>query len=169
MKDCKENLKVRTWFLLLLISVFFSGCGYSLKSESSYFDSKSISIASDASSLNISFKEELLTLNNSIISSKEIEQKQADLIIIIQEHRISKYIAAKGLGSRTREVRLDYHLSFELKNTETGNKNLHTLEDVKYITFNESQILAYESAEAMASKAFIKYALKRIEMLASEI
>ncbi len=95
--------------------------------------------------------------------------KHPELIIKINNHQIQRFSSAQGAGARTVEVRIDYSLNFSIENPVLSKKENYEIRDVKYIAFDDSQILAMEAEESDINKDFIRFAIKRIEILSASL
>jgi outer membrane lipopolysaccharide assembly protein LptE/RlpB len=100
-----------------------------------------------------------------VYENKEVDD--LDLIIRINNHQTQRFSSAQGAGARTIEVRIDYNIDFSIENPATSKKANHKIKDVKFLAFNDSQILAMEAEENEINKDFISFALKRIEILSA--
>ena len=98
---------------------------------------------------------------------KKEEINDLDLIININNHQTKRFSSGQGAGARTLEVRIDYDLDFSLENPMTSNKTYHKIKDVKYLAYDDSQILAMETEEKDTNIDFIQLAIKKIEILSS--
>ena len=152
-------------FIFLLISL--QSCGYNLRESPSFLSNKNIAVISDSNSLNRLFVEELRKANNNVLIYKKEEINDLDLIININNHQTKRFSSGQGAGARTLEVRVDYNLDFSLENPMTSNKTYHKIKDVKYLAYDDSQILAMETEEKDTNIDFIQLAIKKIEILSS--
>ena len=160
------NLKYQ---LLVLLFLSFQSCGYNLRESPSFFLEKNIAVVSNSSSLNQLFIEELRKTANNVVAYEVNESNELDLIIKINNHQIQRFSSAKGAGARTVEVRIDYSLNFSIENPVLSKKENYEIRDVKYIAFDDSQILAMEAEESDINKDFIRFAIKRIEILSASL
>jgi outer membrane lipopolysaccharide assembly protein LptE/RlpB len=152
---------------LLLVFLFFilQSCGYNLRENPSFFLEKNIAVISNSNALNQLFVEELKKTSNSVLVYESKDIDDLDLIIRINNHQIKRFSSAQGSGARTVEVRIDYNLVFSIEDPNVSRREDYEIKDVKYVAFNDSQILAMEAEENDINKDFIKFALKKIELL----
>tara|TARA_B110000196_G_scaffold155542_1_gene133920 strand:+ start:684 stop:1196 length:513 start_codon:yes stop_codon:yes gene_type:complete len=154
---------------LLLVFLFFilQSCGYNLRENPAFFLDKNIAVISNSNALNQLFIEELKKTSNNILVYETKDIDDLDLIIRINNHQIKRFSSAQGSGARTVEVRIDYNLAFSIENPSVSRREDYEIKDVKYVAFNDSQILAMEAEANEINKDFIKYALKKIELLSA--
>ena len=91
--------------------------------------------------------------------------KDSDLKIKILDHSIDKYVGSTGIGARTTQVRLDYKLVYE--NEKNDNTYKQTYEDMSFVDFNQSDLLAFEGEVEALKAIFIARALKNMEFFLS--
>ena len=166
MKENRLTLNLKN-LLLVLLFLGLQSCGYNLRENPSFFIDKNIAVISDSNSLTQLFVEELRKTANNVLVYENKEVDDLDLIIRINNHQTQRFSSAQGAGARTLEVRIDYNIDFSIENPETSKKANHKIKDVKFLAFNDSQILAMEAEENEINKDFISFALKRIEILSA--
>ena len=91
--------------------------------------------------------------------------KDSDLKIKILDHSIDKYVGSTGIGARTTQVRLDYKLVYEIEKNDNTYKQ--TYEDMSFVDFNQSDLLAFEGEVEALKAIFIARALKNMEFFLS--
>ena len=167
----KENRLTFNLKYLLLVFLFlsFQSCGYNLRESPSFFLEKNIAVVSNSNSLNQLFIEELRKTANNVLAYEVKEINELDLIIKINNHQIQRFSSAQGAGARTVEVRIDYSLNFSIENPVLSKKENYEIRDVKYIAFDDSQILAMQAEESDINKDFIRFAIKKIEILSASL
>ena len=157
------------YILLVFLFLSFQSCGYNLRENPSFFLEKNIAVISNSNYLNQLFIEELRKIANNVLVYESQAVDELDLIIKINNHQIQKFSSAQGAGARTVEVRIDYSLVFSIEGPAVSKKENYEIKDVKFIAFNDSQILAMEAEENDINKDFIKFALKKIEILSASL
>ena len=157
-------LKSKKLFLFFFMVLFIQSCGYSLKQNVSSFENKIISVVADSSELNRLFTEEIKSISKILNTNQTSIKSDADIIIYVKNHKISKYSAAQGKGGRTREIRLDYLLELKIKFPGTEKIVDEKITDVKYMAFSDSNILGMESEEEEILREFIRLAVNRINI-----
>ena len=70
-----------------------------------------------------------------------------------------------GKGARTTQVRLDYKLVYEIEKNDNTYKQ--TYEDMSFVDFNQSDLLAFEGEVEALKAIFIARALKNMEFFLS--
>ena len=151
-------------FSCLFIALFLlSSCGYSLRDSSSELSQQDLVLLSDNSDLNLELISQLKAKNNKIFKTKNIENENG-LIIRIKFHELNKFSGAIGAGARTTQARLDYTISYEIFNKKKFiiDKNYKS---TKYLSFNQSDLLAMEREEKILIKNFISDGIKNMEFL----
>jgi len=123
--------------VLLFLSLFLNSCGYELRTYSSGLSSQTVHFEGDNS----------------------------DLKIKILDHSIDKYVGSTGIGARTTQVRLDYKLVYEIEKNDNTYKQ--TYEDMSFVDFNQSDLLAFEGEVEALKAIFIARALKNMEFFLS--
>ena len=147
--------------ILLFLSVFVNSCGYELKTYSSSLSSQAIHFEGDNSDLNLDLKNKLKEMNNVLRANGE----DSDLKIKILDHSIDKYVGSTGIGARTTQVRLDYKLVYEIEKNDNTYKQ--TYEDMSFVDFNQSDLLAFEGEVEALQDIFIARALRNMEFFLS--
>ena len=151
------------FFSCLFITLFLlSSCGYSLRESSGELFQQDLVLISDNSDLNLELISQLKAKGNKIFRAKNIENENG-LIIRIKFHELNKFSGAIGAGARTTQARLDYAISYEL----SSKKKIiieHIYESTKYLSFNQSDLLAMEKEEMIIVKGFINDGIKNIEL-----
>ena len=148
----------------LFIALFLlSSCGYSLRESSSAISQQDLVLISDNSELNLELISQLKAKNNKVFRTKNVENENG-IIIRIKFHELNKFSGAIGAGARTTQARLDYAISYELSSKkEIIIENIY--ESTKYLSFNQSDLLAMEREEKILVKSFINDGIKNIEFL----
>ena len=147
--------------ILLFLSVFVNSCGYELKTYSSSLSGQAIHFEGDNSDLNLDLKNKLKEMNNVLRDNG----KNSDLKIKILDHSIDKYVGSTGIGARTTQVRLDYKLVYEIEKNDNTYKQ--TYEDMSFVDFNQSDLLAFEGEVEALKGIFIVRALKNMKFFLS--
>ena len=160
------NLK---YLLLALLFLSFQSCGYNLRENPSFFIEKNIAVVANSSSLNQLFIEELKKTTDNVLDYKVEKIDELDLIIKIINHQIERFSSGQGAGARTVEVRIEYSLNFSIENLASSKKENYEIRDIKYIAFDDSQILAMEAEESDISKDFVRFAIRKIELLSASL
>lgn len=136
-----------TWLLAVAMLVSLSACGFALRGPVS-FPFKSIYIGlSDASSLGGELKRQIRANGQTQITA---EAKDAEVILDVLSETREKQILSLNSQGRVREYNLLYNFRFRLRNA-VGKEYLEpvTVQLKRTITFNEAQVLAKESEEAL--------------------
>ena len=147
--------------VLLFLSLFLNSCGYELRTYSSGLSSQTVHFEGDNSDLNLDLKNKLKEMNNVLRANG----KDSDLKIKILDHSIDKYVGSTGTGARTTQVRLDYKLVYEIEKNDNTYKQ--TYEDMSFVDFNQSDLLAFEGEVEALKAIFIARALKNMEFFLS--
>ena len=147
--------------VLLFLSLFLNSCGYELRTYSSGLFSQIVHFEGDNSDLNLDLKNKLKEMNNVLRDNS----KDSDLKIKILDHSIDKYVGSTGIGARTTQVRLDYKLVYEIEKNDNTYKQ--TYEDMSFVDFNQSDLLAFEGEVEALKGIFIVRALKNMEFFLS--
>ncbi|MBC3869893.1 LPS-assembly lipoprotein LptE [Undibacterium oligocarboniphilum] len=137
----------KTWLLALLAMMTLSACGFALRGPVSFpFHSIYIGL-SDASPLGGELKRQIRANGQTQITS---EAKDAEVILDVLGETREKQILSLNSQGRVREYNLLYRFNFRLRNAE-GKEFLEPvlIQLRRTITFNESQVLAKESEEAL--------------------
>ncbi len=155
------SLKKRI-FIFLITSLFLSGCDYKLRDSYRGLNDLALSITFENNNINQGFITELQkqTSSNKIYLN-ESDQK-ADLHIKILDHEIIRYSSALGIGARTREARMEYHLKINLNFKGSKENLVLEFKDNNYYSFDESRILAIEEVEEGIRENFFRNSIKRI-------
>lgn len=136
-----------TWLLAVAMLVSLSACGFALRGPVS-FPFKSIYIGlSDSSSLGGELKRQIRANGQTQITA---EAKDAEVILDVLSETREKQILSLNSQGRVREYNLLYNFRFRLRNA-VGKEYLEpvTVQLKRTITFNEAQVLAKESEEAL--------------------
>ncbi|MBC3876307.1 hypothetical protein H8K38_00655 [Undibacterium sp. FT79W] len=136
-----------TWLLAVAILVSLSACGFALRGPVS-FPFKSIYIGlSDGSSLGGELKRQIRANGQTQITA---EAKDAEVILDVLSETREKQILSLNSQGRVREYNLLYNFRFRLRDA-VGKEYLEpvTVQLKRTITFNEAQVLAKESEEAL--------------------
>ena len=136
-----------TWLLAIAMLVSLSACGFALRGPVS-FPFKSIYIGlSDASSLGGELKRQIRANGQTQITA---EAKDAEVILDVLSETREKQILSLNSQGRVREYNLLYNFRFRLRDA-VGKEYLEpvTVQLKRTITFNEAQVLAKESEEAL--------------------
>lgn len=136
-----------TWLLAVAMLVSLSACGFALRGPVS-FPFKSIYIGlSDGSSLGGELKRQIRANGQTQITA---EAKDAEVILDVLSETREKQILSLNSQGRVREYNLLYNFRFRLLNA-VGKEYLEpvTVQLKRTITFNEAQVLAKESEEAL--------------------
>jgi LPS-assembly lipoprotein len=136
-----------TWLLAVAMLVSLSACGFALRGPVS-FPFKSIYIGlSDASSLGGELKRQIRANGQTQITA---EAKDAEVILDVLSETREKQILSLNSQGRVREYNLLYNFRFRLRDA-VGKEYLEpvTVQLKRTITFNEAQVLAKESEEAL--------------------
>lgn len=147
--------------VLLFLSLFLNSCGYELRTYSSGLSSQTVHFEGDNSDLNLDLKNKLKEMNN----VPRANGKDSDLKINILDHSIDKYVGSTGIGARTTQVRIDYKLVYEIEKNDNTYKQ--TYEDMSFVDFNQSDLLAFEGEVEALKAIFIARALKNMEFFLS--
>lgn len=136
-----------TWLLAVAMLVSLSACGFALRGPVS-FPFKSIYIGlSDSSSLGGELKRQIRANGQTQITA---EAKDAEVILDVLSETREKQILSLNSQGRVREYNLLYNFRFRLRDA-VGKEYLEpvTVQLKRTITFNEAQVLAKESEEAL--------------------
>lgn len=136
-----------TWLLAVVMLMSLSACGFALRGPVS-FPFKSIYIGlSDASPLGGELKRQIRANGQTQITA---EAKDAEVILDVLSETREKQILSLNSQGRVREYNLLYNFRFRLRNA-VGKEYLEpvTVQLKRTITFNEAQVLAKESEEAL--------------------
>ncbi|MBR7793144.1 hypothetical protein KDM87_11090 [Undibacterium sp. FT147W] len=136
-----------TWLLAVAMLVSLSACGFTLRGPVS-FPFKSIYIGlSDASPLGGELKRQIRANGQTLITA---EAKDAEVILDVLSETREKQILSLNSQGRVREYNLLYNFRFRLRDA-VGKEYLEpvTVQLKRTITFNEAQVLAKESEEAL--------------------
>tara|TARA_Y100000996_G_scaffold379496_1_gene332812 strand:- start:431 stop:925 length:495 start_codon:yes stop_codon:yes gene_type:complete len=147
--------------ILLFLSVFLNSCGYELRTYSSSLSNQAIHFEGDNSDLSLDLKNKLKEMNN----IPRANDKNSDLKIKILDHSIDKYVGSTGMGARTTQVRLDYKLVYEIEKNDNTYKQ--TYEEMSFVDFNQSDLLAFEGEVEALQDIFIARALRNMEFFLS--
>ena len=148
--------------LFLILILFFSSCGYELRSFSQNLSNQVIDYQAKDSQLNQQLKDQLALRNNTAASSNT----EADLWLEIISHSVEKYVGAVGAGARTTQVRLDYKLVYKIgKNID--NSKLYTFKESSFIDFDQSDLLAFERESDVVIENLITKGLRNMEFMLS--
>ena len=152
-----------TYFGLFLISIlFFSSCGYELRSFSQNLSNQVIDYQAKDSQLNQKLKDQLALRNN----TTALNNNEADLWLEIISHSVKKFVGAVGAGARTTQVRLDYELVYKIgKNID--NSKLYTFKESSFIDFDQSDLLAFERESDVVIENLITKGLRNMEFMLS--
>ena len=156
-----KRLSPLTLKILLFLSLFLNSCGYELRTHSPDLFSQTVHFEADNSNLNLDLKNKLKEMNNVLRANS----KDSDLKIKILDHSIDKYVGSTGIGARTTQVRLDYKLVYEIEKNDNTYKQ--TYEDMSFVDFNQSDLLAFEGEVEALKAIFIARALKNMEFFLS--
>ena len=152
-----------TYFgLFLILILFFSSCGYELRSFSQNLSNQVIDYQAKDSQLNQKLKDQLALRNN----STALNNNEADLWLEIISHSVKKFVGAVGAGARTTQVRLDYELVYKIgKNID--NSKLYTFKESSFIDFDQSDLLAFERESDVVIENLITKGLRNMEFMLS--
>ena len=152
-----------TYFgLLLILILFFSSCGYELRSFSQNLSNQVIDYQAKDSQLNQKLKDQLALRNN----TTALNNNEADLWLEIISHSVKKFVGAVGAGARTTQVRLDYELVYKIgKNID--NSKLYTFKESSFIDFDQSDLLAFERESDVVIENLITKGLRNMEFMLS--
>ena len=152
-----------TYFgLFLILILFFSSCGYELRSFSQNLSNQVIDYQAKDSQLNQKLKDQLALRNNTTASNNN----EADLWLEIISHSVKKFVGAVGAGARTTQVRLDYELVYKIgKNID--NSKLYTFKESSFIDFDQSDLLAFERESDVVIENLITKGLRNMEFMLS--
>tara|TARA_B100000586_G_C20080009_1_gene414910 strand:+ start:731 stop:1243 length:513 start_codon:yes stop_codon:yes gene_type:complete len=156
-------ISIKKGLIIFIISyLFLSGCDYKLRDSYQGLNNLIVSISFDESNINQDFVDTLKrhTGLKKIYLNKTAED--TNLKIKILDHKVTRYSSAIGVGARTKEARMEYHLKMNLN--LKGRKDNFVLEfkDNSNYSFDESRILAIEEVEKKLKENFFKNAIKRI-------
>ncbi|WP_423681375.1 MULTISPECIES: LPS assembly lipoprotein LptE [unclassified Undibacterium] len=136
-----------TWLLAVVMLMSLSACGFALRGPVS-FPFKSIYIGlPEASSLGGELKRQIRANGQTQITA---DAKDAEVILDVLSETREKQILSLNSQGRVREYNLLYNFRFRLRNA-VGKEYLEpvTVQLKRTITFNEAQVLAKESEEAL--------------------
>lgn len=152
-----------TYFgLFLILILFFSSCGYELRSFSQNLSNQVIDYQAKDSQLNQKLKDQLALRNN----TTALNNNEADLWLEITSHSVKKFVGAVGAGARTTQVRLDYELVYKIgKNID--NSKLYTFKESSFIDFDQSDLLAFERESDVVIENLITKGLRNMEFMLS--
>ena len=152
-----------TYFgLFLILILFFSSCGYELRSFSQNLSNQVIDYQAKDSQLNQKLKDQLALRNN----TTALNNNEADLWLEIISHSVKKFVGAVGAGARTTQVRLDYELVYKIgKNID--NSKLYTFKESSFIDFDQSDLLAFERETEVIIENLITKSLRNMEFILS--
>ena len=152
-----------TYFgLFLILILFFSSCGYELRSFSQNLSNQVIDYQAKDSQLNQRLKDQLALRNN----TTALNNNEADLWLEIISHSVKKFVGAVGAGARTTQVRLDYELVYKIgKNID--NSKLYTFKESSFIDFDQSDLLAFERESDVVIENLITKGLRNMEFMLS--
>ena len=152
-----------TYFgLFLILILFFSSCGYELRSFSQNLSNQVIDYQAKDSQLNQKLKGQLALRNN----TTALNNNEADLWLEIISHSVKKFVGAVGAGARTTQVRLDYELVYKIgKNID--NSKLYTFKESSFIDFDQSDLLAFERESDVVIENLITKGLRNMEFMLS--
>tara|TARA_B100001057_G_scaffold433778_1_gene462911 strand:+ start:251 stop:748 length:498 start_codon:yes stop_codon:yes gene_type:complete len=152
-----------TYFgLFLILILFFSSCGYELRSFSQNLSNQVIDYQAKDSQLNQKLKDQLALRNN----TTALNNNEADLWLEIISHSVKKFVGAVGAGARTTQVRLDYELVYKIgKNID--NSKLYTFKESSFIDFDQSDLLAFERESDVVIENLITKGLRNMEFMLS--
>ena len=148
--------------LFLILILFFSSCGYELRSFSQNLSNQVIDYQAKDSQLNQKLKDQLALRNN----TTALNNNEADLWLEITSHSVKKFVGAVGAGARTTQVRLDYELVYKIgKNID--NSKLYTFKESSFIDFDQSDLLAFERESDVVIENLITKGLRNMEFMLS--
>ena len=148
--------------LFLILILFFSSCGYELRSFSQNLSNQVIDYQAKDSQLNQKLKGQLALRNN----TTALNNNEADLWLEIISHSVKKFVGAVGAGARTTQVRLDYELVYKIgKNID--NSKLYTFKESSFIDFDQSDLLAFERESDVVIENLITKGLRNMEFMLS--
>lgn len=144
---------------LLVSCLFFSSCGYELRTSAGISDF-SIDLSIENSELNLQLRDKLI--KKKINLSPNLNEPRFKLVIL--QHSLERFVGSIGKAARTTQVRLDYKLSYEVHMNDAP-PSIITFEDSAYIDFNQTDLLAFEDEIRIASDTFLNRAVRNLEFM----
>ena len=144
------------YFVLVLLAVLLSGCGYHLRQK--------VSIPPDYQrmALEISGENDLKPVLVSTLLANGIvvmeDPKQARALVQVTKNRIRRVVQSVGANNRVQEFRLEYDLSFRVEDTHSGEvviplQELHLERDY---AFDITQITAARQEEELLRQRLLE-------------
>ena len=146
----------------LIFTLLLNSCGYELRTYSNSLSNKSFEFDAKGSFLNLEMENQL-NLKGYLNPSYD---SQSTISIKILNHVVNRYVGSAGPGATTTQVRLDYKILYSLK-INGARETQHTFEDISYIDFNQSDLLAFEREEEITKEDFIRKAIRNMEFVIS--
>ena len=151
-------------YLIIVISLIsiISGCGYKLRSYENISPQPSIQLIYETNLINNKFIEGLKqSINSSSIYFNEPDKK-TNYTLKILNISLEKFSNSLSLLRASSEARLNFSLTYTLKNNTSSELTNHEIRYEKSFPYDESKILSNQNEEVIIFEEFIRDAIAEI-------